>query len=422
MNACTHQKVCFDPACRIAELTVVAAPRMAVALAIVLTMAGVATAQVYTVTDLPDEPVVTDVQEGAVIEGPIFDPGTESILGPPATDAEPLTTGITEGTEWNSSAASEYAITDMDGTSGGGTMANLWAPGCQRWTAQVDALFLWQGAIPSRPLFSDSITNATVLNANQAQSPVSVAPRYAIMFHRDSCRAFEINYFQIQSFAGDASVGPGPNPYASNNVPGVPVNDVTEAGVATTASLKSWEFNLRRSNGGIITWLAGFRWVEWNQQMAIADLNTGGTTGVDTYYANTGNNLYGGQLGADMMLWNAGRKLKVNGIAKGGLFYNHQAYQTTSLGGDQTDNFYPSYTLSATKDAPSFFGEVALIGEYKLTNWLAWRAGYTLFWLGGIATPANQLGLSDFAAQTTSINTYSSALLPGVTPGLEAGG
>jgi hypothetical protein len=63
---------------------------------------------------------------------------------------------------------------------------------------------------------------------------------------------------------------------------------------------------------------------------------------------------------------------------------------------------------------------VGLTGEYKFAEWLSWRAGYTLFWLGGIATPANQLAVSDFTAQTTSNNTFSSAFLHGVTTGLEA--
>ena len=291
---------------------------------------------------------------------------------------------------------------------------------CPRWTAQVDALLLWQTNIPGRPLYVDPVTNQTVLNANQAIPPVSAAPRYALLYHRDPCHAFEINYFQIQSFAGTAAVGPGANLYAVNDLPNVQAADIIAAQVNTTAGLKSWEFNLRRSQGGVVTWIGGFRWVEWNQQMTIGDLNAFGATGVDGYRVNTGNNLYGGQLGADLLLWNAYRKVKVNGLAKGGVYYNHQAYQNTSLFGDQAVAPPDSSTLGTSKDAVAFVGEVGLTGEYKLAEWLSWRAGYTLFWLGGIATPANQLSLSDFTAQTTSINTYSSAFLHGVTTGLEA--
>ncbi len=291
---------------------------------------------------------------------------------------------------------------------------------CQRWTAQVDALLLWQTNIPSRPLYVDSATEQTVLNANQANPSVSAAPRYAILYHHDPCHAFEINYFQIQSFAGSAVVGPGENLYAVNDLPNVQAADIIAAQVNTTAGLKSWEFNLRRSQGGILTWIAGFRWVEWNQQMAIGDLNAFGATGVDGYLVQTGNNLYGGQFGGDLLLWNAYRKIKVNGLAKGGVYYNHQAYQNTTLFGDQEVAPPDSNTLAAARDTCSFVGEVGLTGEYKFAEWLSWRAGYTLFWLGGIATPANQLAVSDFTAQTTSNNTFSSAFLHGVTTGLEA--
>jgi hypothetical protein len=281
-------------------------------------------------------------------------------------------------------------------------------------------LLLWQTNIPSRPLYVDSATEQTVLNANQANPSVSAAPRYAILYHHDPCHAFEINYFQIQSFAASAVVGPGENLYAVNDLPNVQAADIIAAQVNTTAGLKSWEFNLRRSQGGILTWIAGFRWVEWNQQMAIGDLNAFGATGVDGYLVQTGNNLYGGQFGGDLLLWNAYRKIKVNGLAKGGVYYNHQAYQNTTLFGDQEVAPPDSNTLAAARDTCSFVGEVGLTGEYKLTNWLSWRAGYTLFWLGGIATPANQLAVSDFTAQTTSNNTFSSAFLHGVTTGLEA--
>ena len=291
---------------------------------------------------------------------------------------------------------------------------------CPRWTAQIDALLLWQTNMASRPLYVDAITRQTVLDANQAIPPVSAAPRYALMYHRDPCHAFEINYFQIQSFAGDAVVGPGPNFYAPDNLPGAAFADIVAAQVITSASLKSWEFNLRRSQGGMVTWIGGFRWVEWNQQLGIGDLNAFGATGFDGYLVNTGNNLYGGQLGADLLLWNAYRCIKVNGLAKGGVYYNHQAYQNTTLAGDVAVVPPDSSTLGATKDSCAFLGEVALVGEYKIAEWLSWRAGYTLFWLGGIATPTNQLALSDFTAQTTSVNTYSSAFLHGVTTGLEA--
>ena len=79
---------------------------------------------------------------------------------------------------------------------------------CPTWEAQVDALFLWQGNIPSRPLYTDSVSGATVLDANQLYAPAAIAPRYALTYHRDDCRAIEVNYFQVWGFNAQQVVGP----------------------------------------------------------------------------------------------------------------------------------------------------------------------------------------------------------------------
>ncbi|MCX7415355.1 MAG: hypothetical protein NTY25_02525, partial [Planctomycetia bacterium] len=57
-----------------------------------------------------------------------------------------------------------------------------------------------------------------------------------------------------------------------------------------------------------------------------------------------------------------------------------------------------------------------------LTDWLSWRAGYSLFWLSGVAVPADQLTAVALAPtpSTPTINTNGSVLLHGVTTGLEA--
>ena len=117
-----------------------------------------------------------------------------------------------------------------------------------------------------------------------------------------------------------------------------------------------------------------------------------------------------------MMLWNAGRWLRVNGIAKAGVYYNHQAAQNTFY----TDFSNPDVNVASANDTVSFVGETGVNASLALTNWLSWRAGYTFFWLGGMATPARQLGLTDINANTTSVNTNGSVFLHGVNTGLEA--
>ena len=293
---------------------------------------------------------------------------------------------------------------------------------CPKWEAQVDALFLWQGNIPSRPLYVDSLTNATVLDANQLYSPAAIAPRYSLTYHRDDCRAIEVNYFQVWGFNAQQVVGPqtdatGTGAFASNNLVGPDYNEVSGAMATSSANIQSLEVNLRRTDGGMIEWISGFRWLEWGQNLSFVDSITQADTlaGGDFASINTLNNLYGWQLGGDMMLWNAGRWLRVNGIAKAGVYYNHQAAQNTYY----TD-FFTEANAASSNDTVSFVGETGINASLALTNWLSWRAGYTCFWLGGVATPARQLGLTNIDTNTTSVNTNGSVFLHGVNTGLEA--
>jgi len=286
---------------------------------------------------------------------------------------------------------------------------------CPTWEAQVDALFLWQGNIPSRPLFLNTDTGATALNANQLYGPAAIAPRYAFIYNRDQCRAIEVNYFQVWGFNGQQQLAPGAYT-ATNLVSNPPFDAYDSATVTSSAHIQSFEVNLRRGDGGMIQWISGFRWLEWGEQLNIDSTSTEGPAPIqDIVNVNTLNNLYGWQWGGDVMLWNAGRWLRVNGIGKAGVYYNHQAAQNT-----YTNFSDPASTYSSANDTVSFVGETGINASLALTNWLSWRAGYTCFWLGGVATSARQLGLTDVVTGTTSVNTNGSVFLHGVTTGLEA--
>ena len=58
-----------------------------------------------------------------------------------------------------------------------------------------------------------------------------------------------------------------------------------------------------------------------------------------------------------------------------------------------------------------------------LTKHLSWRAGYSLFWLSGVAVPAGQLSKTkldpDNPPATAAIDANGSVLLNGATTGLE---
>lgn len=307
----------------------------------------------------------------------------------------------------------------------------LFLPVQPRWQAQVDALMLWQGNIPSRVLYTDGASGAPALDINQAQTEMAAGARYGLLLNLDPVYAIEGNYFNVSSFAGNAATPPGA--YGQNNLaaPSLgPVNGVvyTSASVLASGTISSAELNWRRRTTSPVTWLAGFRWVEWNQGMFVQDrfvfepaVLPPGSSNLDVA---TGNNLYGGQVGMDLCLWNRPTSaLQVNALGKAGVFYNHASYQRT-VGSFMQEGSVPTQLgpAAATADQTSFVGELGVNASLRLTNWLSWRAGYTLFWLSGVATPAEQLSVTNVSASpaTAAIDTNGSVLLHGVTTGLEA--
>lgn len=354
-------------------------------------------------------------------DGPRVAAMPRPVASPIPTDDEPMQSAVVTDEEVSlASWLSSYA----SGAAGGyGHTGRIGDRCCPKWEAQVDALFFWQGNLPSRPLYIDSATGATALDANQLQSKAAIAPRYSITYNRDECRAIEVNYFQLYGFTAQQQLGPavdpaGNGPFTAAELVNPPYDQIAGAIVTSSAHIQSLEVNLRRTDGGMIEWISGFRWLEWGQQLGIGDVGVSGGSidGGDIIGITTLNNLYGWQWGADMMLWNAGRWVRINGVAKAGVYYNHQAAQNTTY----TDFFNPDVNVRDGEDTVSFVGETGLNASFALTNWLSWRAGYTFLWLGGVATPTGQLGLTDITTSTSAVNSNGSAYLHGVTTGLEA--
>gem|GEM_PF-929799 len=294
-----------------------------------------------------------------------------------------------------------------------GAINRILGPAEPRWVTTIDLMMLWQNNIPSRVLYNSVADGAPALNANDAQTAMALGPRIGTIFNLDNVYAVEGNYFQAGLFNGDATSLPI-GPLQENNLNGGDYQPVDSAQLFTTAFIQSAELNWRRRTCTPITWIGGFRWVEWNQQMNITEYAGGSEIGF--FNTATGNNLYGGQGGVDIALWNDNNgPVKVNAVGKAGVFYNN-AFQRSSF----SDANGP-LTAAATADQTAFFGEFGVNSSVRLTSWLSWRLGYSLFWLSGVAVPASQLSTTDLNdPSAATINTNGSALIQGVTTGLEA--
>jgi len=314
-----------------------------------------------------------------------------------------------------------YTVSDAGGCCGTGCTGGCGQCGScgPKWTFQVDALMLWRNNIASRTLYTTTATDGPIFDVNQLQAPLSVGPRFGLFRHLDECTTMEGNYFQVSPFAGEYTTPPSAGAYAQNDIAGFSNGGIGGARAISSALIQSAEWNLRRNTGGAVTWLAGFRWVEWNEYLNITDTPTGAIPNV--FDSRTGNDLYGGQIGLDALLWNTGGRLRVNGLGKAGV-YGNTAYQRTLAEVDQGGTVVRLGPASASRGTVAFFGELGANATFDVTNWLSWRLGYSLFWLSGVATPAEQLSLTNLTVTpgTAGISTGDSVLLQGVTTGLEA--
>lgn len=290
-------------------------------------------------------------------------------------------------------------------------------------TGSVEALMLWRSPSPDRPLYFETANPANVpLDAGGIGTAMAAGPRYAIEWSGDGERAIEVNYFSVGDFTGSAlATSPGGG-LEQADILGFSFPDVTSATAASSAGIKSFEVNRRRALGRFDgDFLYGFRWVEWNERLAVTDTTlTGAGSGSDFFSAATVDSLYGAQIGLDLVLAGSrSGRAWVEGIGKAGIYYD-RAVQNSFVDSVSTDQVVRSTATSA--DLTSFFGELGFTGCVRLSDhWVA-RTGFTMFWLGNLAEPAGQFSTTNLFSDEirTGIATGASTFLYGLNLGLEA--
>ena len=291
------------------------------------------------------------------------------------------------------------------------------------WTGSVDALLLWRDGPASRPLYFESADPASApLDAGGIATGMASGPRFAIEWSRNGTDAVEFNYFNVESFAGSRRVASPGGGLEQADIFGFRFPDVTSATAASSAGIKSFELNRRRAlarfDGDFIY---GFRWVEWNERLAVTDSTlTGAVTGSDFFSADTTDSLYGAQIGLDLVLAGSrSGRAWIEGLGKAGIYYD-RAVQHSFVDSVSTDQVIRSTAASA--DLTSFFGELGFTGCVRMSpNWVA-RTGFTMFWLGNLAEPAGQFSANNLFSDEirTGISSGASTFLYGLNLGLEA--
>jgi len=288
---------------------------------------------------------------------------------------------------------------------------------CPCWTGRTDALMLWRNAPQGVSLFESATANPGAgLNAADLTSGMAAGPRFTLFRHTGDTGAIEFNYFRVQDFTGSAAV-PGPVSFSDGLLCGNPRTVFEDSAAARLSSeLQSFELNRRFPTDGRVQWLAGFRWFQWNDTLALEGV--GLPAGPVTVANQTNNDLYGFQVGADSILWRPGGRFWVEGLGKAGIYGNRSA-QFTSLaqGGDVLGAGDSSTSRAA------FVGELGVTGVWQVTKCIAIRTGWVAFFLDGLALAPNQLDRQCLICENSprqATVTNGCVFVQGISLGLEA--
>ena len=293
------------------------------------------------------------------------------------------------------------------------------------WVGRADALILWRNAPPARPLVESSTTGAPLLNANGLDSTAAAGPRISVIrFDKCTGHGIEATYLRAANFRSQRPLPLNSAYQYALAPPGIysdtPAQPFDSGNVNLGSRIQSFELNRLLAHGPNIRWIAGFRWVEWQEEFTLTDSVS--TLGInDIYNTNCFNDMYGGQIGLDANLLRA-RWLRLDSLIKAGAYYN-TAVQSSSYA--TTDPANPGTASTAVAGEPAscaFVGELGVTGVIPITSCIDFRIGYFGMWLSGIAQPTQQLSgqsLTPGQPIAGTLNTNGGVIVQGVSLGLE---
>ena len=286
-------------------------------------------------------------------------------------------------------------------------------PAC--WTARADAVMLWRSAPYSRELVitGPGPVGSSALNANQLESGMAAGPRIQL-FCKGACgNAIEFGYLGAWNFQSEKFLrGTATTAFFADLIGNS--NSFQDGDVSLTSHIQTLELNSRTPiAAGNVEFICGIRWLEWAESFSL-DTRTPGPGFINDWSSRTVNNLYGGQIGIDTLLYSTSW-LHVESVLKGGAYWNdalsRQIYQENGVGTEVSAYDSPS--------AAAFVGELGFTGVLPLTSHLDFRFGYLVFWLQGIAQPTRQLSLPVSTTGDPLVVQDGGTVVQGLTLGLE---
>ena len=307
----------------------------------------------------------------------------------------------------------------------------------------VEALLLEQvPQIKKQPIVVDANTGATYLSTTDVDAGFAPGLRATFGRRLGDCLAVEFTYVNLtQSGAAlTQKTDPASYPIFPGNLAGNVFVDPDAVVADYSTCVNSFELNFpcccgcccsesgsdeagcsETSCGPVrcrsLEWFAGLRYLDITNHLNLtAQRNENGGVEQGTYDIQTGNHLFGAQLGARLRRTTNRFGWEVTG--KAGIF-NNDATQTQSV--IDFPNFPLRPTTSAFAATTAFVGEINLSGIFRLTDIWSVKAGYNVLWIEDLALAPDQLDFN-FAATPSGnqLHTGGGLFYHGANVGLEA--
>lgn len=277
---------------------------------------------------------------------------------------------------------------------------------CPDWTVSIDAIFVKRSRPDSRSLALNYTFTAELLNASEFDFDYEWGTRLNVQRSINDTFDLDAGYFEINDWSANARLptattvnvfaplGPG------ISLPFVLLDDVI---FSYKSDLQSAELNVKNHTSDFVTLLSGFRYVGMNEEYRFSFAN-----GQQLNSLTTENDLFGLQLGAIMTPWDNGR-FKMDFVVKGGAYYNDAKSTATSFGSTTGDG----------REALAFFGELGLNFLYRFNDMFAFRAGYQVMLIDGVALASDQAFTHHTLLNTGVVDTNGNVFYHGGNIGLE---
>ncbi len=247
------------------------------------------------------------------------------------------------------------------------------------WTFKAGAVVLDRVSPRSTAMVVETGTGRSLMNASGFSFNWDGGLDASLIRRMGDDNNLEARYFGVNNFTArqafltttPANIPTTPPENIPPSAPSTPTNPLApNVNSRFDSSLYSAEINWHHESTETIGWLAGFRWLQTNDALGITFPDPVVNR---TFRSVTDNQLCGGQIGADLKVWEEGGPLRIDTVLKAGLYNNNAS------------NVQDSHSQLA------FVGEIGVNIIYQCCDHVALSAGYELLWLDGVAVATEQI-------------------------------